>query len=79
MVKRKKDKQRSTKHYTKNKKLSNTNPNKNRDEHRKGNRSCSTSGTHPSLYSKIQTQGYVMNEERTRKCLRWVEHISGHL
>jgi hypothetical protein len=79
MVKRKKDKQRSTKHYTKNKKLSNTNPTKNRGELRKGDHSCSTSGTRPWLYSKIQTQEYVMNEERTGKCLRRVEHISGHL
>ena len=71
------DKQRSTKHSRKTKGQVTRTPLKTRGELRCSGRvskSCSTNGTHRvNLVTKPVISG--MNEERTRKCLRQVEHI----
>jgi hypothetical protein len=73
-----KDKQRSTKHTHKTKDRLTRTPLKTGGELRcsgRGSSSCSTSGT---CRVNLVTNP-VMNEERTRKCLRQVKHIGGHL
>ena len=72
-----KNKQRSTKHTHKTKDRVIRIPLKTEDELRcsgKVSISCSTSGTR-----RVSLVTSPVNEERTGKCLRQLEHILGHL